>query len=94
MTEEELAQLKKSKKKTKVTEVKKISAAELKDYIDEIVEILKAEEITTTRLTKKLGIKVESTMLTKFLKNITGVRIIKVKRILSYTLKPQEPGLF
>ena len=94
LTEEELAQLKKSKKKTKVTEVKKISAAELKDYIDEIVEILKAEEITTTRLTKKLGIKVESTMLTKFLKNIKGVRIIKVKRILSYTLKPQEPGLF
>lgn len=94
LTDEEHAQLKKSKKKTKVTEVKKISAAELKGYIDEIVEILKAEEITTTRLTKKLGIKVESTMLTKFLKDIKGVRIIKVKRILSYTLKPQEPGLF
>lgn len=94
LTEEELAQLKKSKKKTKVTEVKKISAAELKNYIDEIVEILKSEEITTTRLTKKLGIKVESTVLTNSLKNIKGVRIIKVKRILSYTLKPEEPGLF
>ena len=93
-TEEELAQLKKAKLKTKSPEAREISASELKDFTDEIVAILNEEEITTARLTKKLGIKVDSTALTKFLKTIKGIRVIKAKRTLYYTLKPGEPGLF
>lgn len=93
-TEEELAQLKKAKLKTKSPEAREISASELKDFTDEIVAILNEEEITTARLTKKLGIKVDSTALTKFLKTIKGIRVIKAKRTLYYTLKPEEPGLF
>lgn len=93
-TEEELAQLKKAKLKTKSPEAQEISASELKDFTDEIVAILKAEEITTVRLTKKLRIKVDSTALTKFLKTIKGIRIIKAKRTVYYTLKLEEPGLF
>ena len=93
-TEEELAQLKKAKLKTKSPEAREISASELKDFTDEIVAILNEEEITTARLTKKLGIKVDSTALTKFLKTIKSIRIIKAKRTLYYTLKPEDVGLF
>ena len=93
-TEEELAQLKKAKLKTKSLEAREVSASELKDFTEEIVAILKEEEITTARLTKKLGVKLDSTALTKFLKTIKGIRIIKAKRTLYYTLKPEEPGLF
>ena len=93
-TEEELAQLKKAKLKTKSPETREISASELKDFTDEIVAILKEEEITVLGLTKRLGVVVDSKSLTKFLKSIKGIRIIKVKRTVYYTLKSEEPGLF
>ena len=93
-TEEELAQLKKAKLKTKSPETREISASELKDFTDEIVAILKEEEITVLGLTKRLGVVVDSKSLTKFLKSIKGIRIIKAKRTVYYTLKPEEPGLF
>lgn len=94
LTEEELAQLKKSKLKTKSPEAREISASELKDFIDEIVEILKAEEITMVRLTVRLGIKVNTNVLTKFLKSIKGIRVIKVKRSTCYTLRSEDLRLF
>ena len=93
-TEEELAQLKKAKLKTKLPEAREISASDLKDFTDEIIEILQAEEITVLRLTKKLGISVDSKILIKFLKSIKGMRVIKVKRTTCYTLKPEDIGLF
>lgn len=94
LTEEELAKIKKTRKPINSLTPVQVKASELNNYLADIVAMLQKEELTATRICKKLGIKINSTSFNHFLMGIKGIRIIKIKRSTYYALKPEDMGLF
>lgn len=94
LTEEELAKIKKTRKPINSLTPVRVKASELNNYLVDIVAMLQKEELTATRICKKLGIKINSTSFNHFLMGIKGIRIIKIKRSTYYALKPEDMGLF
>ena len=94
LTEEELAKIKKARKPINSLTPVQVKASELNNYLADIVAMLQKEELTATRICKKLGIKINSTSFNHFLMGIKGIRTIKIKRITYYALKPEDMGLF
>ena len=86
-TPDELKEIKKASKKKTKTERVKISAADLDQYKEDIVNILKNDERETSDIAKMLGITINPKSFRGYLEKIPNISIQRVKSKYIFSLK-------